>query len=120
MKTIVSASLFVASCLFAATAVASDVLVPPVTVTFEYQRAHGDTRVWDAETALNALNHRLVEDLGNGNGWGGVGKAKLKLPACTAPEVFKGILLSGFSWKRIAGTTSPEKYTGTITRIRCL
>jgi hypothetical protein len=114
---LVRLSLLAATCLITATTLAADVRTPEVAVDF--QRLPGDTQVWNAEAALNALNHRLAEDLGNGGGWAGVGKARLKLVGlCSAPQQFKGVLLSGFEWKRI-GTGTPERYTGTITKIRC-
>ena len=95
-----------------------DVQTPPVTVTYRFNRAHGDTRVITEQFALEQLALRLGRQMNDSDGWSGVGKARIKLPACPTGLTFKGIPSIGLDWKR-TNTGNPELYTGTITRMRC-
>lgn len=95
-----------------------DVPVPATVVKFRYTRAPGDTRVISEVFALEGLNYRLGNGLNDGDGWSGVGKARIKFPACPTGLTFKGITSVGLTWKR-TNTANPEEYTGTITRMRC-
>ncbi len=95
-----------------------DVQIAPISVTYTFNRPQGDTRVISELFALEQLNSRIGGGFKDGEGWAGIGKARLKFPACPNGLTFKGITSIGLDWKR-TNTGNPEVYTGTITRMRC-
>ncbi|MFO0667358.1 MAG: hypothetical protein U0174_25635 [Polyangiaceae bacterium] len=102
-----------------AATVQADQVPTQATVNFEYLRQPGDTLPVTKERALLHLNHRLLNNLNDGDGWSGIAKARFKFPKCADGLTFKGVPYSGFEIVRTGTVHNLEKYTGTITKIRC-
>jgi hypothetical protein len=101
-------------------AMADEVATPSVTVSFEFRRQRGDTRVWSADEGRAVLSHRLRAGVNDGAGWSGIGKARLKLDGvCVAPRRFTWIPASGFTFTKISHVGDVERYTATITKVVC-